>query len=627
MAIQDTHTAASSAAVERPERAGSARRLVLLVVWGAFLGALAELAARIVIWIIGDSVVNSFTLNPQAVWLAPLANVPLFAFVAAVIALLVRDPDWRIRTMLAAVVALVVLEVGLVSERLHPAALALLGVGIGVQLSRMHARWPAWNWRFIRGSALLLVAASWGGGIAWNVRQSIHERRALGALRPVSADAPNVLLLVLDTVRAIELSLYGYELDTSPVLRRLAREGIRFDRAFATSSWTLTSHASMFTGRLPNETSAGWQTPLDRRWPTLAAVMTDAGYATGGFAANLLYCSWLHGLGRGFITYRDYAVSAGEALHSTNLWRHLVASAGKMAGREIRPGRVTAAAVNDAFLDWQDRIGKRPFFAFLNYFDAHTPYAPPAPFDTMFLEGREPLLRTAQVRQPSTPEEFRDMRRAYDGAIRYVDQEIGRLLEELERRGSLRQTLIIITADHGEAFGERGYQGHGTSLYAPQTWVPLLVLVPGRSVRDRVVVNPVSLRDVAATVLDAAGIDQRTIPGASLARWWDGSSPALFDPRSMDVFSHVRRPGGKVPPMFPLAGGDLASVISDGWQLIHRSDGEEELYNIARNPLTVRSLADSVAFDSVQRLLQRRLADTSAVIFAATRVGAGRSSR
>jgi arylsulfatase A-like enzyme len=292
-----------------------------------------------------------------------------------------------------------------------------------------------------------------------------------------------------------------------------------------------------------------------------------------------------------------------------------------MAGREIRPGRVTAAAVNDAFLDWQDRIGTRPFFAFLNYFDAHTPYAPPAPFDTMFLEGRVPALRTAQFRQPSTPDEFRDMRRAYDGAIRYIDQEIGRLMGELNRRGVLRNTLVIITADHGEAFGERGHQGHGTSLYTPQTWVPLLVLVPGRGVRDRLVANPVSLRDVAATVLDAAGIDRRTIPGASLARWWDGSSPVLFDPKSMDVYSHVRRPGGKVPPMFPLAGGDLASVIAGDWQLIHRSDGEEELYSIARNPLSRRDLADSVAYDSVQRLLQRRMADTTAVIFAASSGG------
>src|SRR5262249_45638238 len=150
----------------------------------------------------------------------------------------------------------------------------------------------------VAGLVPILAAVPWG-------IDRIKEWRE--AMRPLPAPgSPNVLLIVLDTVGADHLSLYGYQRPTSPTIDELAPRGIRFDRAQATSSWTLPSHASMFTGRWPHELSVGWLTPLDGTHPTLAAFLGARGYATAGFVANTTYCASDSGLGLGFAAYHDY---------------------------------------------------------------------------------------------------------------------------------------------------------------------------------------------------------------------------------------------------------------------------------------------------------------------------------
>src|SRR5262249_7520774 len=132
----------------------------------------------------------------------------------------------------------------------------------------------------------------------------LKERRERG--QPIPPGAPNILLVVMDTVAADHLALYGYERQTSHAIDELARRGSRFDAALPTSSWTLPSHASMFTGRWPHELSVGWRTPLDASWPTVAEFLRARGYATAGFVANMSYCAADSGLGRGYTVYRDY---------------------------------------------------------------------------------------------------------------------------------------------------------------------------------------------------------------------------------------------------------------------------------------------------------------------------------
>src|SRR5439155_11566853 len=150
----------------------------------------------------------------------------------------------------------------------------------------------------------------------------------------------------------------------------------------------------MFTGRRPDEHRADWTIPLDDRYPVVAERLSQAGYATGGFAANLIYCDYEHGLTRGFQKYTDYATTPGEVLYSEAVFRTLFNSPRlrrTLAWYDVT-GRQTARDVTDAFLDWTERTKGRPFFAFLNYFDAHTPVLPPEPFGSMFTTaGRDYL--------------------------------------------------------------------------------------------------------------------------------------------------------------------------------------------------------------------------------------------
>ena len=212
------------------------------------------------------------------------------------------------------------------------------------------------------------------------------------------AGAPNIVLVVLDTVAAGHLGLYGYGRPTSPTLDELARSGIRFDAARSASSWTLPSHATMFTGRWPHELSVGWVNPLDRTHPTVAEYLGARGYATAGFVANNLYCAADSGLHRGFATYRDYifpgltamkpAVLADrivEGLHAIeqlleDQWAiDIFFPVVQRLWLGVNVNRKDAATVNREFFDWLSRRGgpDRPFFAFLNDFDAHGPYQLP----------------------------------------------------------------------------------------------------------------------------------------------------------------------------------------------------------------------------------------------------------
>ena len=225
-------------------------------------------------------------------------------------------------------------------------------------------------------------------------RDWLKERRE--ASRPLpSGDPPNVLLIVLDTVRADRLSLYGYRRPTSPTLERLARRGVRFDEARATAPWTLPSHASLFTGRWPHELDVNWNTRLGTKFPTLAEYLGSRGYATAGFVANVLYCSYEFGLDRGFTHYEDYVLEPMTPLRMCYLgdlalkavshlgWR-LSASLGVIpflphkdspVWRALNSDpKIDAGLINREFLDWLSRRREpgRPFFAFLNYFDAHT---------------------------------------------------------------------------------------------------------------------------------------------------------------------------------------------------------------------------------------------------------------
>lgn len=526
-------------------------------------------------------------------WLAPTAYLLLFLAPTALLVLLGR---WWPRlpvlwltlfgTTAAAIAALLLTQFG---TRLHIVALLLLALGIGIQVARTatrpSSRFPRLARRTLPWMLLLLA----GTAIALPALRRWREHQMVKALPAGSSNAPNVLLLVLDTVRAASLSLYGYARPTTPELVRLAQSGVVFDEALSAAPWTLPSHASMFTGRWPHELSTSWFRPLDRSDSTLAEALSQRGYATGGFVANLIYANYETGLGRGFQRYRDFRFGLGLVLRSCTLTRRITDSRllRTLIGSDEVLGRKPAATVNAEFLAWLDGVGTRPFFGFVNYFDAHDPYLPPDDWFRRIAGYSRPdhlsPLRRLGIRQRKDQMRPKDIlleHDSYDASIAWLDNEIGKLLAELERRGLRQNTIIVVTADHGEEFGEHGVFLHGHSLYRDALHVPLIIVAPGRAPQGDRVHQPVSLRDLPATILALIGGDSSTtFPGASLGRFWRGTPPTHEVPVLSEVQQAIR-----MPEWYPAASGDLRALTDSAYHFIQNPDSSHQLFDWVTDP-------------------------------------------
>src|SRR6202040_2713559 len=208
---------------------------------------------------------------------------------------------------------------------------------------------------------------------------------------------------------------------------RLAKTGVRFEHVISTAPWTLPSHASMFTGRYPHELSVQWHAPLDSTYPTLAEVLAARGYLTAGFVANTVYCSSESGLNRGFAHYEDFTVSAKQILPNSSLVEKIADhdTVRRIGFSEESFGRKTAERINSDVLNWlAHKDPQRPFFAFLNYFDAHAPYAPPKPFDSQFGSRQPSSNPRVKPSEKWSQSEVQAELDAHDGAIAYLDQQL-----------------------------------------------------------------------------------------------------------------------------------------------------------------------------------------------------------
>ncbi len=384
----------------------------------------------------------------------------------------------------------------LLRSPLFGAASLVLAAGAARLISGWIARHASGFGRFARYSLIVLVALVVTTAVVSLRRQSLAESRAVARLPVPPAGSGNVLLIVLDTVRADSLGLYGYRRNTTPHLERWAKRGVRFDWALAPAPWTFPSHGSFFTGQWPMTLNAHWETILSPAYPTLAEFLAGRGYLTGGFAANTSWCSYESGMNRGFAHYEDYPLTPWIVLGSTVPGRWILENLrdpGDYYGvKWIRYQSRDAAAINRSFLEWlsRERGRGRPFFAFLNYLDAHEPFLLPENERGQFgLRPESPsdykmLLEYWDRDKLKLSERDVELARdSYDNCIAALDRQVGSLLDELERRGVLRDTLVIITSDHGEQFGEHGVFNHGFSLYAPRSPCPLADHLPGGSAR------------------------------------------------------------------------------------------------------------------------------------------------
>lgn len=583
----------------RPARDSADREapLLALALLGGVVTGLGELAK-----IAGDLLFSDFIARSRdAVWMIPTVDGAVFVGVALVLLQLrrwVQVPWWVAAGLFAGLGALLVL---LLVQRLHPLAAVALAAGVGAQAGRwVRPRVPASVRAVRRGLPWLVAAVLLAAGASLGSRVVTERRLAASRPRPVQG-SPSVLLLILDTVRAAELSLYGYGRPTTPELERWAERGTVFERAFSSSSWTLPSHAAIFTGTSELNLDATHWNHLGPDWPTLAEVLRGRGYGTAAFVANADWAGWDSGLGRGFERYDDYPLSLWTAISATSLGRVVYPMLyDRVSGRVQRlPGRLrlrhpaqhrSAAAITQAFLGWLDDRPRAPYFAFLNFMDAHTPYTAPDSFRTRWrMPMPRPASQYAYADRPPvrlTPTDMRPRQDLYDGSIAYLDAELGRLLRALEARGALENTLIVLTADHGEEFAEHGLGGHGSTLYRASVQVPLVLWFPGHVPAGRRVATAVSLHNLAATVLDLAAPGPGRLPGRSLTRFWRREDQVQPD----TILATVLLPDGR-----------LGSIAFEGRRYIRDEvSGTEELYDFEHDVLERWSLS---ATDSGRRIL------------------------
>jgi len=303
-----------------------------------------------------------------------------------------------------------------------------------------------------------------------------------------------VLLVTLDTTRVDRLTSYGYERETSPKLDALAKQSVVYDRAWSTSAWTLPAHASLFTGLFPSSHFAQFDLQgeelrhgfhahgLAPEFVTLAELLAERGYQTAAFVGG----PWLQrefGALQGFATIQDEVPA--------------------------RTGRNGGELTDDALAWLETSNADAPLFLFVNYFDPHYPYAPPAGSQTFpgsSAKVPENWTLRALAGQGIPPKMLEALEARYDAEIHYMDSQLGRLLEEFSARAG-GNSLVIVTADHGESFGEGGFYLHNGSLNEEVTRVPLVVRYPnGRGAGTRSLAA-VQLTDVAAIVANETGLE------------------------------------------------------------------------------------------------------------------------
>ena len=588
-------------AQQSTEPRGRAGEILTIATAAALLAAAAFELRWAFVWFVRREVVG---VSRDVAWMAPVATLLVWLAIAIPSAAMARllPREWALRLASVGFFSLSALSILLPLSAITRPAVGILSLGIGIAASRLVVQRPGTlailRWGSLVFTLAFVVSAAAIGTSDW--RSGEQRERP-----PAPAGAPNVLLIVLDAVRADALGSYESSRATTPHLDSLALEGTRFSHAIATAPWTRPTHRTLLTGRYPIVAPGDRSTFLARQdddtAPFLAEWFRDVGYETAAFVANFYYTGWDAGFSRGFATYRDHPRTLEQVLRTSTLGqtamardfyvassaRHVVAATLKSdftVPERPKNSEKSATKLTDEFLRWFDRREARPFFVFMNYYDAHRPYNPPAPYDRRFAGTS-------------------DNRVLYDGAVAYMDAEIARILATLRGSGVLDSTLVVITADHGELFGEHGLVEHTSSLYYKVLHVPLIFRWPSRIPARTVVERVVSLRDVARTITGLTfPARESPFPGVSLAPLWDGDSASVSLALSL-----VER-GVRSDSTSPHSKGDLVSLFDGSWHYTRSNGtGREELYRYRDDPFELNDRVSDIAVDSVRQRLRDSL--------------------
>ena len=426
---------------------------------------------------------------------------------------------------------------------------------------------------WLLGFTILILAVNQGG-------QWAGERLLTANLPETRTGSPNVILLVVDALRADHLSAYGYQRETSPFIDSIALTGTLFETAISPSSWTQPAHASLLTGRYVFEHQSELQ-PLGRQFTTIGEVMQSLGYRTGGFSANTIFFTRRQGFGKGFLHFEDNFYSVADAFLNSSLFGYLFDHSIFQTILEIDnpPTRRTAEQINRALLSWIDQDPQLPFFAFITYFDVHDPYLPPEPYRSRYSNTPEAgglINHYQEINYPTlTPEQLQSEIDAYDGAIAYMDAQVEDLFNELEARDLLSNTLVIITSDHGESLGEHNLYQHGGSLYIQEIHVPLVLWGSGNVKTGLRIETPVSTTSLPSTILALIQCQETWFPSPSLTMLMNRE----VDPAGWpDPISEVHQFMGTAMEN-PTTHGAMKSVVDESMQYIIHEKFGEELYN------------------------------------------------
>jgi arylsulfatase A-like enzyme len=551
----------------------------------------------------------------EIVWISALFNVLLFSTLGVALVALARFlpklPMMRLSVFVFAFLALSDWLALALAEHLHLVAVITLALGGAVQFTRWFRTRPTaalhfWHRSLPWAAATSLLTLLGIQGGFW-----LQEQLALAKLPAATQGSPNILLVVVDALRADHLSSYGYERRTSPNMDSIAQQGVLIEHAFATSSYTLPSHASLLTGRYPYEHGVEWKTSralLASPFPTLAEALRSRGYRTAAFSANLFWFTRPRGFGRGFIRFEDYFQSLGDMAARTLYGRAIERLVLQRLGFEDIPARKRAPDINRSALRWIDRDGERPFFVFLNYMDAHDPYLPPPPFRHTFSKLENPggiiNWRTGRSDPQMTPEQLQGEIDAYDGAVAYVDDQIGQLMAELQRRGLSDNTVVVITSDHGESFGEHGPYLHGNSLYREEIHVPLILSAPGRIPTGLRVALPVTNAAIPATIMDLVGAgDQTLFPGPSLAKLWQTPQAPLDSFQPLAEIAQIPW----APDKALTHHGAMRSLVSPQWHYIIHEKLGMQVYDWQDDARELHNRAEDQEIRNDLALLRRKL--------------------
>ena len=382
------------------------------------------------------------------------------------------------------------------------------------------------------------------------------------------ARRPNILLVSIDSLRADHLSCYGHFNETSPVIDAVAGAGVRFEKAMAPAPWTLPSHMSLLSSLAPRQHQVTEDhTKLRDEAVLLSEVLADAGYATAGFVSGP-YVKAIYGFSQGFDLYDDF-------------------SAVRRLGRPeqtIITSPILRKKTSEWFKKW-DRAGReKPFFMFLHMFDVHYDYNPPAPYKMMFdpdykgpVTGIK-MLTAKHFKGKVDPRNIEHLAALYDAEIRFTDFHLGKILNVLRNLGVYDDTILVITADHGEEFFEHGWLSHRRTLYDESIHIPLIMRYPPEIPAGVVVEQMVRIVDVAPTILSLAKIPK----------------PENFGTSSFEV-PHAERDltgliqngsWGVAPPVlsFGHLHGGLSSVRSENLKVIQRNNEKPRFYDLEKDP-------------------------------------------